>query len=136
MSMDSTLEVLEKPRVVVVIPCFNEASSIGKVVRDFRGALPDARIVVVDNASTDATATQAIAAGAEVARESRRGKGFALLTGVRKASPADIFVMVDGDDTYPAESVHQLISSLQAYREVRIRPLVFACRGLVMVPFR
>jgi glycosyltransferase involved in cell wall biosynthesis len=100
------------PAIAVVIPCFNEANSIERVVADFRAALPDARIVVVDNASTDATAQVAQAAGGDVVRETRRGKGFALLAGLRRASPADIFIMVDGDDTYDASAAPQLVDRI------------------------
>ena len=103
-----------EPRVAVVVPAFNEANSIAKVVMDFRAALPDARIVVVDNASTDRTGEIAHAAGAEVVRETRQGKGFALLAGLRYAAPTDIFVMVDGDGTYPADSAPVLIARIQA----------------------
>jgi glycosyltransferase involved in cell wall biosynthesis len=99
------------PCVAVVIPCHNEEAAIGKVVHDFRAALPDATIVVIDNASTDATARLAREAGARVVEETRKGKGFALLTGFRAAGDADCYVMVDGDDTYPAESVHDLIAA-------------------------
>ena len=98
-------------RVAVIIPCHNEAQSIAKVVGDFRAALPAADIVVVDNVSTDDTARLALAAGARVVREKRRGKGFALLTGFRTAGDADHYVMVDGDDTYPAEAVHELLAA-------------------------
>ena len=100
-------------RVAVVVPCLDEEAAIGKVVSDFRAALPDARIVVVDNASTDRTAEVAAAAGAEVIRETRPGKGFALLAGLRHAAPADIFMMIDGDDTYPAESAPELIARIE-----------------------
>ncbi len=103
-----------EPRVAVVVPCLNEAHSIAKVVADFRAALPAARIVVVDNASTDGTDEVARAAGAEVVRETRQGKGFALLAGLRYAAPADIFLMVDGDGTYPADSAHQLLARIHA----------------------
>jgi glycosyltransferase involved in cell wall biosynthesis len=99
------------PRVAVVIPCHDEAATIGKVVRDFRAALPEAAVVVVDNASTDLTARIAREAGATVVEETRKGKGFALLTGFRAAGDADCYVMVDGDDTYPAEAVHELIAA-------------------------
>ena len=101
------------PRTVaVVIPCHNEEAAIGKVERDFRAALPEAVIVVVDNASTDATARLAREAGARVVEETRKGKGFALLTGFRAAGDADCYVMVDGDDTYPAEAVHEMIAAV------------------------
>jgi glycosyltransferase involved in cell wall biosynthesis len=103
-----------EPRVAVVVPCFNEANSIAQVVVDFRVALPGARIVVVDNASTDGTGEIAHASGADVVRETRPGKGFALLAGLRYAAPADIFLMVDGDGTYPAESAPQLITRIRA----------------------
>jgi glycosyltransferase involved in cell wall biosynthesis len=98
-------------RVVVVIPCFNEEASIGKVVADFRRALPGARVLVVDNFSTDRTAEVALQAGAELLREPRRGKGFALLSGFLLARDAELFVMVDGDDTDPAEDVERLIEA-------------------------
>ncbi|HVR08956.1 MAG TPA: glycosyltransferase family 2 protein [Thermoanaerobaculia bacterium] len=102
------------PLVAVVIPCHNEAATIDKVVRDFRAALPQAQLLVVDNASTDATAETARQAGARVLREPRPGKGFALLAGFREARGADFLVMVDGDDTYPAEEAVKL---LQAARD-------------------
>ena len=101
-------------RVTVVVPCHNEAATIAKVVRDFRGALPGAQLLVVDNASSDRTAEMARQAGARVVREPRAGKGFALLTGFREAKGADYFVMVDGDDTYPAEDVVKLLDAAQA----------------------
>lgn len=101
-------------RVSVVIPCHDEAASIGRVVRDFRAALPGADIVVVDNDSSDDTAGAARLAGARVVHESRRGKGFALLTGFAEAAEADHYLMVDGDDTYPAHCAGDL---LQAARE-------------------
>jgi glycosyltransferase involved in cell wall biosynthesis len=102
------------PLVVVVVPCHNEAATAGKVVRDFRAALPEAQVLVVDNASTDATAETARQAGARVVSEPRAGKGFALLAGFREAKGADYFVMVDGDDTYPAEDVAKLLLAARA----------------------
>jgi glycosyltransferase involved in cell wall biosynthesis len=102
------------PRVAVVVPCHNEAATAGKVVRDFRAALPEAQVLVVDNASTDATAETARQAGARVLHEPRAGKGFALLAGFREARGADYFVMVDGDDTYPAEDVVKLLEAARA----------------------
>lgn len=106
--------------VAVVIPCRNEERSIGKVVADFRHALPDARIIVVDNSSTDATFDRATEAGALVLRESRPGKGFAVVRGFRAARDADFVVIVDGDDTYPAESVHDLLDGLRAGADMSI----------------
>ena len=70
---------------MVIVPCHNEELTVGKVVADFRAALPDAQILVVDNASRDRTAEVAREAGAEVIREPRPGKGFALLSGFRHA---------------------------------------------------
>jgi glycosyltransferase involved in cell wall biosynthesis len=102
------------PKVAVIVPCLNEEQAIAKVVADFRAALPAARIVVVDNASTDRTVDAALAAGAEVVRETRRGKGFALLTGLRHATGADIFLMVDGDGTYPAASAPLFVERILA----------------------
>ena len=101
-------------RVVVVVPCHDEAATVGKVVADFRATLPAAEVLVVDNASTDGTAELARAAGARVVAEPRPGKGFALLSGFRAARDADYVVMVDGDDTYPAEDVHQLLAAAAA----------------------
>jgi len=109
----STSTGVGQARVAIVIPAFNEALTIAKVVHDFRSVLPAARLVVVDNASTDGTGRLAEEAGAEVVRETRQGKGFALLAGLRYAAPADIFVMVDGDGTYPAASAPALIGRIQ-----------------------
>jgi glycosyltransferase involved in cell wall biosynthesis len=106
--------------VAVVIPCRNEECSIGKVVEDFRRALPQALIVVVDNASTDATALRASEAGATVLHESRRGKGFAVVRGFRATRDADFVVLVDGDDTYPADAVHDLLDGLRAGADMTI----------------
>jgi glycosyltransferase involved in cell wall biosynthesis len=100
-----------RERIAIVIPCHDESHTIAKVVADFRAALPETHIIVVDNASTDGTAEAARAAGADVVRESRRGKGYALVTGFAKAQDADLVVMVDGDDTYPAEDVGLLVAA-------------------------
>ena len=107
-------------RVAVVIPCHDEELTVGKVVADFRAVLPLAQIVVVDNASRDATAERALAAGAVVIREPRPGKGFALLSGFRKARAdgAVLLLMVDGDDTYPAEDAPLLLAAAAAGAEM------------------
>jgi glycosyltransferase involved in cell wall biosynthesis len=109
-------------RVAVIVPCYNEELTVTKVVADFRAALPRAQILVVDNASRDRTAELARAAGAEVIRESRPGKGFALLSGFRaaRAAGAEYFVMVDGDDTYPAEDAPQLLAAAEQGAEMVI----------------
>jgi glycosyltransferase involved in cell wall biosynthesis len=98
-------------RVAVVIPCHDEAKSVRKVVADFLAALPGADVIVVDNASRDDTAALAREAGARVLSEPRPGKGFALLTGFRAARDAEYVVMVDGDDTYPAEDAPRLVAA-------------------------
>ena len=100
-------------KVAVVIPCHDEAASIASVVSKFRAELPDAEIIVVDNASNDETAAVAREAGARVVNETRLGKGFALLTGFAAASRADYCVMVDGDNTYPADEVTNLIDAAE-----------------------
>ncbi len=106
----------------VIIPCHNEELTVGKVVADFRAVLPEAQILVIDNASRDRTAQVARAAGAEVIREPRPGKGFALLSGFRKARAdgAEFLVMVDGDDTYPAEDSLKLLEAAEAGCEMVI----------------
>lgn len=95
----------------VAIPCYNEEATVGKVVRDFRAALPQADVVVYDNNSTDRTAELGGEAGARVVRVNQQGKGYVVQT-VFEVSQADIIVMVDGDDTYEANDVRSLIQPL------------------------
>src|SRR5262245_36477274 len=97
--------------IAVLVPCFNEAKAIDKVVGDFRAALPDATVYVYDNNSTDDTAAIAAAAGAEVHREYRRGKGN-VVRRMFQDIEADVYVMVDGDDTYDAAVAPQLVARL------------------------
>ena len=100
-------------RVVVLIPCYNEEVAIPKVIADFRAALPEARIYVFDNNSSDNTSAVARAAGAEVRRETLQGKGNV----VRRAFAdvdADIYLLVDGDDTYDASAAPGMIDLLVA----------------------
>jgi glycosyltransferase involved in cell wall biosynthesis len=94
--------------IAVIIPCLNEEGTVGKVVADFRAALPGAVVYVCDNASADSTAARAKEAGAVVVREHRRGKGAAVRRMFRDVD-ADLYVMVDGDGTYPADRVPDLI---------------------------
>jgi glycosyltransferase involved in cell wall biosynthesis len=94
--------------ITVAIPCYNEAPTIARVVAAFRAELPEAEILVVDNASTDGTAELARGAGARVLREKRRGKGFVMQT-IFESVRSDLVVVVDGDDTYHAEDVHALL---------------------------
>ena len=99
--------------VAVLIPCYNEALTIGKVVDDFRAALPGATVYVYDNNSSDDTATIALEHGARVKRESRQGKGNVVRQMLRDID-ADYFLLVDGDDTYPAEAAALLVEPLMA----------------------
>ena len=97
--------------VAVILPCYNEEVAIGDVVAGFRDALPDARIYVYDNASTDATAKRALDAGAIVRAEPKRGKGN-VVRRMFADIDADIYVMADGDGTYDASRAPALIERL------------------------
>lgn len=99
-------------KIAILIPCYNEELTIEKVIKDFRKELPDADIYVYDNNSKDKTAEIAVANGAIVKHEYRQGKGNVVRTMFREID-ADIYVMVDGDDTYPAEFVHKLIEPIR-----------------------
>jgi glycosyltransferase involved in cell wall biosynthesis len=103
----------QEPKIAVLIPCLNEEQSIRKVIQDFRAELPQADIIVFDNGSTDLTAKIAAEEGAIVYFEKRRGKGFVVQAMFQKVE-ADIYIMVDGDDTYPAEQVEALIQPVMA----------------------
>ncbi len=94
-------------RIAVLIPCWNEALTIEKVVTDFRKALPEADVYVYDNNSTDGTAEIARRAGAIVRREYRQGKGNVIRSMFRDID-ADCYIITDGDDTYPAESAREM----------------------------
>jgi glycosyltransferase involved in cell wall biosynthesis len=100
-------------RIAVLVPCLNEEAAIGKVVSDFRAALPTATVYVYDNNSTDRTAEVAAAAGAVVRRERRPGKGN-VVRRMFKDIEADAYVMVDGDDTYEAAAAPALVERLHA----------------------
>lgn len=100
-----------RPRVAVLIPCYNEEAAIGTVVRDFRAALPDAAIFVYDNNSQDNTAAVARSAGATVRHERRQGKGNVVRRMFADVD-ADAYVLVDGDATYHAPSAPTLIETL------------------------
>jgi len=98
----------DKPKIAILIPCHNEELTIGKVVDDFRCQLPSAVIYVFDNCSTDASASVAREHGAAVIKEPRQGKGFVVESMLARVD-ADFYVMVDGDDTYPADCVDKLL---------------------------
>jgi glycosyltransferase involved in cell wall biosynthesis len=101
------------PQIAVLIPCYQEEPTVGKVVADFRHQLPGATIYVYDNNSTDRTAEEARKAGAVVRKEKRQGKGYVVASMLEQVD-ADIYVLVDGDDTYHAPSVKRLIAPLLA----------------------
>lgn len=99
-------------RIAVLLPCYNEAVTIGRVVADFREALPAADIYVFDNRSDDNTAEAAAAAGASVVLSPRRGKGN-VVRHMFETVDADVYVMADGDGTYPADASIELIRELK-----------------------
>lgn len=94
-------------KIAVLIPCYNESATVAKVVADYKAALPEADIYVYDNNSTDGTDELARAAGAIVKYEYRQGKGNVIRTMFRDID-ADCYLMIDGDDTYPAEHAREM----------------------------
>lgn len=101
--------------ITVVLPCYNEGATIGAVVRGFRAALPEARICVFDNNSSDRTAIEARVAGAEVIREGRQGKGHVVRRMFADVD-ADVYVMADGDGTYDPRDAVDLVRALVTER--------------------
>jgi glycosyltransferase involved in cell wall biosynthesis len=101
--------------IAVLLPCYNEAATIGAVVRGFRATLPGAQIHVYDNNSTDGTALHAMLAGAHVVRERRQGKGH-VVRRMFSDIEADIYIMADGDGTYAPEDGEELIRTLLCER--------------------
>ena len=96
--------------IAVLIPCYNEEAAIGKVIEDFKRELPEAVIYVYDNNSTDNTYKVALEHGAIVRRELRQGKGSVVRRMFREVD-ADLYIMVDGDDTYMAADIHRLLQT-------------------------
>jgi len=130
-------------RIAVLIPCHNEQATVAKVVADFRAQLPQATIYVFDNCCTDATAEIARRHGATVLTEPRKGKGYVVESMFDRVQ-ADYYVMVDGDDTYEASRVGDLLgpvmngeadmavgSRLAEYTDTSFRPLHVAGNALV-----
>ncbi len=105
------MDSLYLPQIAVLIPCYNEATAIVKVIQDFQEALPDARIYVYDNNSTDRTVEMARAAGATVRRERQQGKGHVVRRMFGDVE-ADVYVLVDGDGTYDAARAPRLVAHL------------------------
>lgn len=110
---ETSYEVIEPPVVAILIPCYNEELTIAEVIKRFREELPRADIYVYDNNSSDKTAEIAREMGAIVDVEKRQGKGYVVQSMFRKLD-ADIYVMVDGDGTYPPADVHRLIEPIVA----------------------
>ena len=98
-------------KIAVLIPCYNESQTVGKVVEDWKRELPEATIYVYDNNSSDDTAEIAENAGAVVRYEYQQGKGNVIRRMFREID-AECYVMIDGDDTYPAEFGHQMVSKV------------------------
>ena len=98
-------------KIAVLIPCYNESRTIAKVVKEYKEALPEASIYVYDNNSTDHTDEIARTAGAIVNYEPRQGKGNVIRTMFREIE-ADCYLMVDGDDTYPAENARDMVDKV------------------------
>jgi glycosyltransferase involved in cell wall biosynthesis len=108
-------EILNGYDVAVLLPCYNEALTIGDVVAGFKASLPGARIYVYDNNSSDLTALRARLAGAEVIREPRQGKGN-VVRRMFADIDADIYIMADGDGTYAPEDAPELVRTLLSER--------------------
>ncbi len=98
-------------KLAILIPCYNEELTIAKVIKDFQNKLPEAIVYVYDNNSTDNTFKIAKESGATVKKEFRQGKGNVVKSMFREVD-ADIYVMIDGDDTYPAKFVDSLIDPI------------------------
>lgn len=96
-----------KKEIAVLIPCYNESKTVAKVVKDYQNALPEAKIYVYDNNSTDETGTIAKKARAIVRQEHRQGKGNVVRSMFRDIE-ADCYLMIDGDGTYPADAAKKM----------------------------
>jgi glycosyltransferase involved in cell wall biosynthesis len=100
---------METLKIAVLVPCYNESLTIGKVVKDFKTYLPQAEIYVYDNNSKDGTIEIAKEAGAIVRQEKRQGKANVVFKMFREIE-ADMYIMIDGDDTYPVECVQEMVN--------------------------
>lgn len=95
-------------KIAVLVPCYNEEKTVGKVVEDFKKELPEAKIYVYNNNSTDNTVEEALKAGAIVRHAYQQGKGNVIRKMFREVD-AEVYLMVDGDDTYPAENAREMV---------------------------
>ena len=98
---------MEKKKIAVLIPCYNESKTVAKVIKDYKKVLPEADIYVYDNNSTDGTDKIAKKAGAIVKYEYKQGKGNVIRSMFRQID-ADCYLMIDGDDTYPSEYAREM----------------------------
>jgi len=128
--------------IAVLIPCYNESMTIKKVIKDFKDVLPEADIYIYDNNSNDNTDRLALEAGAIVRYEHRQGKGNVIRTMFREIQ-ADCYLIVDGDDTYPAESAREMtdlvlnekvdmVTGLLLNPEYNLADVVHYAKGLVV----
>lgn len=99
-------------KIAALIPCYNEELTIDRVITDLRNAMPEAAIYVFDNNSTDRTAEIAKSSGAFIIKEKRQGKGFVVQSMFNKVD-ADVYVMIDGDDTYDVSLVNTMIAMIR-----------------------
>ena len=107
--MKKEVKLDKNKKIAVLIPCYNESKTIEKVVKDYKKVLPEAYIYVYDNNSSDNTDKIATKAGAIVKYEYKQGKGN-VIRSMFKDIDADCYLMIDGDDTYPAEHARQMCS--------------------------
>lgn len=102
-------------KIAVLIPCYNEEKTVAKVVRDFKAVLPEAVIYVYDNNSSDRTVELALEAGAIVRHEYQQGKGNVIRRMFREID-AEVYIMTDGDDTYPAEFAREMVDKVLTHQ--------------------
>ena len=115
---------MKKSKIAVLIPCYNEALTIEKVVKDYKKALPEADIYVYDNNSTDDTDKIARKAGAIVCYEYRQGKGNVIRSMFRDIE-ADCYIMIDGDDTYPADNSREMCDIVYLVKLIWLLEIVY-----------
>lgn len=108
-------ETEDLDKIAVLIPCYNEEKTVEKVVRDFKEVLPEAVIYVYDNNSSDRTVELARAAGAVVRHEYQQGKGNVIRRMFREVD-AEVYIMTDGDDTYPAEFAREMVDKVLVHQ--------------------